>query len=356
MGNNSKKIIMIIITIIVVISVIAAAAIIIVKNSEEEVVVQEDIYKLPDQALYYINDSIYKDGIDPSTINKNIKVDYTEFKVKQGNKKNLNIDIKNELTLLQKNKNVMYGLYEGAIVTINEVNKIRKITPEDEKVISFKVKGDNIVKYVERTRDKAKKKEYALEVFNLYNESVKGVAIEQIKTFDVDEDGIYFVYASGKLKDKIIRVLWNNYTNVIIGDDLTDQIVKVEDWIYYINKSKDNQLVRLYKDGTKKEIVSKSKLEVPKKQVGKYWADGYISGYLDTLYYINTEDNSKLYKVQISTGAQAPITNESVETFKLENGYIYYTLNTEEGLFVMHEDGTHVNKILKETPPDYIAL
>lgn len=356
MGSKSKKIIMIIITIFVIFIVgTLATMFILTKFKKEEVVVQESVYKLPEQTLYYVNDAIYKnEGVNPETIDENIKVDFTEYKLKENVRNNLNINFESEIIDLQKNKNSIYGLYDDSIVILNSINKIRRITSEYEKIIAYKIKGDYVLKYTEPGKNALDKKKKSIELFNLYNSANFQISTDEVKTFDMDSDGIYVVCANGKNKNKLVRTIWSDKNKVIINDDETDQIVKIGDWIYYINKSKNNELYRVYKDGTKKESLSNQKLEIPESQKGKYYADNYIAGYLDNLYYINTADNNKLYKMQLSTKEQKPLINKNVETFKLENGYIYYTVKNENGLYIINENGENDCKILTHTPQEYI--
>ena len=402
MLRRQKNMIMIVASVIMGVLIIGTATVTLLKDfNKTDEVVKKDIYELPNQTVYFVNDFIYDEGIDPKTIDKNIQVDYTRYILKDNLKQNLNINLVNKLTNLQKNKNEMYGLYENAIVILNDVNKIRKLTPEEDKILDFKIKGDNILKYVERTIEDNKQKTVALELYNMYDKTTKQIIDKGIKSFDMDEDGIYFIADDKNMKDKLIRIVWNSeYQKVDLGEVKTDNIVKIEDWIYFIDQAEENnQLCRIYKDGSKRETVTKEKfkiveekleekeetkkeedkkeedkkeenkkeenkkdkkiklkLETPKQFKKASSASGYIAGYLDTLYYINTIDGNKLYKIQLSTKEETPIINNSVKEFKLENGYIYYTLDNEEGVNVMSESGVFIKKILNQTPSQYVVL
>lgn len=397
MLRRQKNMIMIVASVIMGVLIIGTATVTLLKDfNKTDEVVKKDIYELPNQTVYFVNDFIYDEGIDPKTIDKNIQVDYTRYILKDNLKQNLNINLVNKLTNLQKNKNEMYGLYENAIVILNDVNKIRKLTPEEDKILDFKIKGDNILKYVERTIEDNKQKTVALELYNMYDKTTKQIIDKEIKSFDMDEDGIYFIADDKNMKDKLIRIVWNSeYQKVDLGEVKTDNIVKIEDWIYFIDQAEENnQLCRIYKDGSKRETVTKEKfkiveekleekeenkkeenkkeedkkeenkkdkkiklkLETPKQFKKASSASGYLAGYLDTLYYINTIDGNKLYKIQLSTKEETPIINNSVKEFKLENGYIYYTLDNEEGVNVMSESGVFIKKILNQTPSQYVVL
>ncbi len=354
MDDKKRKIIMISVTVAVILIVLIVSVIVILKKPKEQAVVYEDIYKLPTHVMYYINEDIYDEDIDKATIDPNIKVDFTEYNVKQGKKKNLNVDLQKDLSMVQTNKGNIYGLYDGSVVSVNLSNKIRKISPDNEQVLAFKMHEGNIIKYALVT-DLSGKQAYNLTVSNMYNDDRKLLSEEKVKSLDVDKDGIYVVYETGKLKDKIVRYLWNDYSEVVIEEDASDKIVKIEDWIYYINKTNGDRIYRVYKDGTRKNKITENKIEISEENKTKFDGSNFMAGYLDTLYYIDSVDN-KLYKLEVSENQREVISDKKIKSFKLENGYIYYSLKDEDGLYVMHQDGTYVNKILNKTPKEYVVF
>lgn len=355
MDDKKRKIIMISISVAILIIAIIAIAFTVLKKPKKEEVVVEDIYKLPQHVMYYVNDDIYDEKIDKATINNDIKVDFTQYDIKSSYKKNLNIDLQKDLTMIQSNKGNIYGLYDGSVVSVNFSNKIRKITPENENVFCFKMYEGNIIRYSQIT-DLNGKQEYALTVSNLYNEENKILSNEKVKSLDVDKDGIYVVYETGKLKDKIVRYLWTDYQEFVIEEDSSDKIVKAEDWIYYINRKDGDKIYRVYKDGTRKNKITDNKVELSETAKKSYDGSSFMNGYLDTLYYIDSQDGNKLYKLEVSENQKEVISKENIKSFKLIDGYIYYTLNDKEGLYVMHKDGTYVNKILDKDPKQYVVI
>lgn len=125
---------------------------------------------------------------------------------------------------------------------------------------------------------------------------------------------LYHTSLDGKDKGKLLNEIVNPAC-VVYGDILYPSTV-------------DNFYLYSYTPG-----ASNGRLHLNQMAYNPTLAGGYI-------YYMNVEDDYKLYRYDISQGIVTKVTSERVDTFNVHNNSIFYQRNQNPALIHMNDDGT----------------
>ncbi|WHH57181.1 DUF5050 domain-containing protein [Petroclostridium sp. X23] len=105
--------------------------------------------------------------------------------------------------------------------------------------------------------------------------------------------------------------LGNTELPIDLGDGNIQYINIIEEWIYYTNTDDENKSYKMKTDGSKRiRLIDDS---------AKYLNvnDGWI-------YYINESDSNKLYKAQTDGSNKIKLSNDIVESINVSDNWIYY--------------------------------
>jgi serine/threonine protein kinase len=89
----------------------------------------------------------------------------------------------------------------------------------------------------------------------------------------------------------------------------------IDDWIYYLNSEEDDKIYKIKTDGTENEKVSDEETE-------------QFLIYNDYIFYTSKTEDSNIYRINIDGSEKKKIVEYEVMDFDIENGFLYYCVSS----------------------------
>ncbi len=377
MKSTTKKII-IFITILAIVFILGGTYVLkkIISNKkakEETEKSAEYIEGLPSHYLFYLEEKEVLDSpinIYDEKGNKvsKVKVDLvtTEVNLKDSYARTTQEKIYKNPTNLAKINRKIYGLYNNSIVLLAKSSAAKTVVSQEKvgsKILHMETIGtrDAVVIFTENKDliyyNLSNNKRVVMNTYeNKYstNPKVEDDSKKEVLKLQADKDGIYCVYNTMFKKNVLCRYLISDQisSNNLkeISKDKISNFVKIDDWIYYTVEGEEGTLYRIFKDGTLKTKVI---TDFKKENIDKYNLKDYISGYIDTIIYVNNENVLK--RNVVKTNEQIEL-DKDVKKINYNYGYVYYTKNNEDGIFLIVPSTNEIIKFKESSLDEYIIL
>lgn len=227
------------------------------------------------------------------------------------------------ITQLNVKNNNIFGIIDSSLVKINTNSKENKI----EKIVEKNVKGYSIYKdeiYVYLQGEGVETGVYKLGKKNQPEKVISGTIYQML----VDKNSIYLVN-----KDKnIVKYDKKEYKEkAYITNSSAAGIIQDEKNIYFVNTKDSNKLYKIDKETAKSSIVTaQATLRSAYVNMDGY---SYMGIYDNTIYYINTKDGNKLYKTKIGSNEDIKILEDNIQILDIINGTIFYKVAGDIGVY-----------------------
>lgn len=219
--------------------------------------------------------------------------------------------------------NNIYGIKDGKLIKIDTNSK--KITSKE--IVSANVKGyamyrEDIYAYLS-----GEGVETGVYYVDEINEPKKIINTEVLQML-VDANNIYIVN-----KDKkIVRYNKDGQGETILANEYTSGgIIQDEKNIYFANLGADSKLYKIEKSTGK--VVALSKTGATLNTVTNMDGYSFMGVYDNEIYYINTKDGNKLYKSGLSLKEDEKILEDNIQILDVINGTIFYKVNGDIGVY-----------------------
>jgi len=211
---------------------------------------------------------------------------------------------------------------------------------------------------------------------NRSNEATEKLVSDEISTFCLSQDWIFYVNTSG-----LYRMRHNGSDRIQLQSKRVMEVNMVDDWVYFADNGQDGSLYRMKQDGSQCEVIASNHYAI-----WYHIADSRIyyvlNGAFDAIYYCNLDgsgagsislrysqnpvasggylfytsrrgrDNRNTYKYDLASGTETVLFEEIGAPFAVENGWIYICAFSE-GFYRARTDGTQLTKICDDYPYPY---
>jgi predicted small secreted protein len=210
------------------------------------------------------------------------------------------------------------------------------------------------------------------ENFSLYKMKLDGSNITKVSNIDchaINIIGEWIYFSNGSDEHRIYKMKTDGTQVVKINNDkYVGRMLVVGNWIYYSDDSSAGRLRKIKLDGTGKTYISTKDAHdfniigetVYYREVSSIYksgtdgtkkvklVDNVFNGVFqvegDWVYYRNTSDNFKLYKVKTDGSKKTKVGDVRTDCFNISDGWIYYD-NFEGGFYKIKTDGKENTKL-----------
>ncbi|MBU3101784.1 MULTISPECIES: DUF5050 domain-containing protein [Clostridium] len=166
--------------------------------------------------------------------------------------------------------------------------------------------------------------------------------ISNSRKYNVYNDSVFLLDDSA---DRNLYISNTTLTNTIkVSDDNMKNIVIVGDWIYYTNSDDNNKLYKIGSNGVNRQKLCDDNMSFGFKIVGDY------------VYYINHSSYDQYYKIRTNGTERVAVKFTPMFNIVISDGWIYFSNNytTIDGsLHRMKIDGTNEEIVSKDKLSDY---
>ena len=252
------------------------------------------------------------------------------------------------LTNICVTQDYIYGIKQEGIYRIKKGTKDMELLVEKD-VLKYKVYNDNIY-YITVNENK-------LFCYDCQTEDIKDYGISNITELIVDDNNIFVVQDQKTIKT-LLRYDKDGQNKVSLsGDENVSYIVSSDSMIFFVNKKDNNKIYSVNKNGENlgkfADISSVNDKGVIKEIDGyKYM---FVQG--DYLYYINIDDEEKLYRIKIDTKEIEDVISVGVELLSNTDNTVFYKMKDEMGIYLYNFETKFMAQItkrkIKEFAVDY---
>lgn len=303
------------------------------KNTKIEDKTSNDSVHLPADTIYYTM----------ITTGSEIKTDLMEYNVQTKKYKKIISKSDHSIIMIRYIDNQLYAIVDNNVASISPTGKISYITNGDDYVLKYRIYNHKV--YFGKDNTNASDdifEQFAMK--NLDGSDEKILSISGISQLIVDKDGIFFAPNSGADAGKII-IKYDLDGNKLLTIEVNDirKMIKVDDYIYYINYSEKNAIYKIKIDGTNNvKVTTKSAdyTNILYSEISGMNNFGIIDNYL---YYVNS---NKVYKINIDGTHNQSVSNINIRSMYVKGEYIYYTIKTGDKLYIMDKNGKNSQTLL----------
>lgn len=260
----------------------------------------------------------------------------------------------NDITLLtdagfsdiQVSKDKIVGIREKKLFSFEKTtSEIKNIL--DKEVYKYTLYGDECYLILEENKKLAK--------FNLTNLEYVEFTPENICEIVVDAKNI-FIVKDEKTKKQLYKLEKDGNNIVKMANDANvSYIICDEERLYFVNKSDDNKIYSINKDGSDYKRVADIK-SVTDTGVLKD-IDGSKYMYINNrcLFYINSGDENSLWKYDLDTGENVKEISMQVEILQNVGSTVFYKIKNSVGVYLYNTETKFMSEITKRKVKEFIV-
>lgn len=242
-------------------------------------------------------------------------------------------------------KDYIYGVRDGAVCRVTKDKyEIEELFNDDVKKFT---KDGNYIFYTSSSNGN-------LKAYNEETMQIKDFGISDVEqilcgggyayaiTHNAQEKSIYRFYYTGEGKLKIS------------GDEKVSYAIENNGIIYYVNRSKDNHICSIDKEGNNfKEYSDTIGISTtgPAKMVN---GSKYMFVKDNGLYYVNKADEDSLWRYDLETGKKERIISASIEILQNVEDTVFYKIDKEMGVYLYNYDTKFMSLITKRRVKEFV--
>ena len=191
--------------------------------------------------------------------------------------------------------------------------------------------------------------------FNLTNLEYVEFTPENICEIVVDAKNI-FIVKDEKTKKQLYKLEKDGNNIVKMANDANvSYIICDEERLYFVNKSDDNKIYSINKDGSDYKKVADIK-SVTDTGVLKD-IDGSKYMYINNrcLFYINSGDENSLWKYDLDTGENVKEISMQVEILQNVGSTVFYKIKNSVGVYLYNTETKFMSEITKRKVKEFIV-
>lgn len=150
----------------------------------------------------------------------------------------------------------------------------------------------------------------------------------------VDKDHVFFCIESRNNKT-LYRYNKDTSGEVRLTDkENVSYIIQGDEEIYFVNKSDEDKIYKVGKDGWVAKISDDAKSVTDTGSMLGIDGSKYMFLYNNSIYYVNTSDEDSLWKVDLSTSENTKVIHQSIDILQNVEDTVFYKIKNQRGLFL----------------------
>lgn len=233
----------------------------------------------------------------------------------------------------------------------NKIYKFDKITNElillvDEEIDKFTVHGNEIYLI-------SKNKE--LKKYNIENSELFNLNINDVSEILVDNDNLYVV-RDEKIRKRLFKYDKSGGSEQkLTNDENISYIVQDDLTLYFVNKEDENKIYAVNKDGSNLRKISDISSITDKGVLKEIDGSKYMYIYNGNLYYVNSDDNSSLWKYNFLEGTNEKEISMPVEILQNVNDTVFFKVKNDIGVYLYNTDTGFMSEITKRKVKEFMV-
>lgn len=239
----------------------------------------------------------------------------------------------------------IFGLISNRVVYVKD-GKANYITSEDEYVARYYATNDNIY----YGKDNNNGSDNIFEHFAM--KKIDGTGLNDIHEQGISQlivdDAIYFKPNSGSEVTKLLKYDLDGSNKRVLYEKSIGYLIKSGDYLYFINYDDNKSIYQLKTDGTDEKKLAEGPFTFSNVTYNQINGNYSLATLDNVLYYINSQDSDKLYKIENETSSK--ISDDSFQSIKIVGGNIFaiYKGYTKPGIYMLDKDGEEIKQITSD--------
>lgn len=314
LGVFSKRKIAVICIVVLLIAYVSVQLYIYNKENNYKYLADENVEKQKVYNIYYMSEGY---TYNPESSLNSIKSDSFELTRIYTNLGFENIKLYNKKKVIGVKEELLYSYSL-------EDNVITKIS--DKKVKNYTLYGDDV--YI-ITGDNSK----VVKINLITNESIEFVK-ENVAEILVDDNYVFLCIESNNTKTLYRYNKEGAEEKKITGKENVSYIIEGENDIYFVNKSDENKIYKVGKDGGVSKLSDEAKSITDTGAMAEIDGSKFVFVYGGGLYYINTADSNCLWRIDLETLENTKIIYSSIDILQNVEDTVFYKIKNQRGLFL----------------------
>ena len=230
-----------------------------------------------------------------------------------------------------------------------ENNKIHYLMSGDEYTTKFLLSGDTFY----YGKDNSNVSDDYFERFAMMK--TDGTSIKEIHESGISQllidDYIYFKPNSGVDVTKLLRYNLDGTNKQVLLDQSIGYLIKSSNRLYFVNYSDNSSLYQMNLDGSNVKKLVEGPISFGYSlynQLNGYYSMAVIG---DVLYYINTSDGNKLYKVE--SGSSTKVSDAALMSIQAKDSYLFVVYKSKFGIYMWDSNGKELKTITTDNAIEF---
>lgn len=240
----------------------------------------------------------------------------------------------------------VYGIKDKSILKLNKItNEVSTLYEKD--VNKYTMYNDEIYAVVGSNNK-------LVYVNTLTNES-KDLGIENVTQILVDKNYI-FLCINETTKKSLVRINKDGTDKkVLTTNENLSYMVQNDTKIFFVNKADSNIIYSIQKDGTNVGKLADIKSVTDKGTIDEIDGSKYMFVINNNLYYINTEDNRNLWKVNLDDKTTSKVISMSVDILEIVENTVFYKVQNEKGVYLFNLDTKFTSQVSSRLITEFVV-
>lgn len=242
-------------------------------------------------------------------------------------------------------KDYVYGIKQKGIYRLN------RTTNEFEVIVESNVAKytlyDDTVYYITLEDSKLKS-------IHVVTKETKDFDVSVASEILVDQNYV-FVVQDEQTKKILFRFdkSGENKTQISNGDYNVSYIIQDATTLYYVNKEDENKIYCSKKDGSNEQKLADIKSVSDKGSIREVDGAKYMFVHDSYLYYINPEDGNTLWRINLDSKEQEKVISVAVEILQYIDNTIFYKIKNEMGVYLYNYDTKFMSQVTKRKVKEF---
>lgn len=228
----------------------------------------------------------------------------------------------------------IYGIKNGAICRFSKNDS--KIETLIESGVDKYTLSNSRIYYISNQK---------LNFLDINTKQKKELNIDGVSEVIIDNNSLY-ITKTNKTKKILVKYDLDGNSEKILNDSANvSYIIQDENSLYFVNKSDENKIYMIGKDGSGCAALGEAKGMADKGNIKEIDGNKYMFISQNKLYYINPEDNNTLWSINLENKVIEKVIYSSVKILQNVDNTVFYKVKNEMGVYLYNYDTKFMSKI-----------
>lgn len=243
--------------------------------------------------------------------------------------------------IISKN-DYIYGIKNGALCRFSK-NDSETETLVESGVDKYTL-TDSRVYYISNSK---------LSYIDINSKEKKELPVDSVSEIVIDNNSL-FVAKSNKTKKILVKYdLEGTSEQVLTNSSNVSYVVQDENNLYFVNKSDNNKIYKIGKDGNGCVALSDAKGISDKGNIKEVDGNKYMFISKNKLYYINPDDTNALWSINLEDNIKEKVIYGTVQILQNVDNTVFYKMKNEMGVYLYNYDTKFMSKVTNRNVSEF---